>query len=366
MAGVTQGGIGRYVEEVVRALARTNEEFRISLFVRKANWDLFELDSRFQKVLADIPWYGVREQFEIPGVFRRAGCDLYHVPHFNVPLRMPRPFVFTLHDLIMWERGEERDTTRSPIVSKIKSGAMKAVVRNALKRCAACVAPSQWVAGRIQPVTGVKPKRVEVVHEGAETLGRVRSAAWEAIASRFQLHKPYVLTVGNVYAHKNIPMVIDAISLLQEKFPLLHHVHAGPAHPKKFYDEVVRYGTVKLSARFHHVENVSDEELAALYRHAVCTITPSRMEGFALPALEAMSLGTPVIAAQAHCFPELLGNAARYVPVDDVRALAEAIAELLTDEGKRAEFAGRGKIQAAHYTWAKHAEKVFGLYQSLL
>jgi len=365
-AGVAQGGIGRYAEEAVKALGRMREEFSVSLFVRRANWDLCALDNRFHKIFADVPWYGLREQIEMPRLFRRAHCDLYHVPHFNVPLRMPHPFVFTLHDVIMWERGSERDTTRIPLVSAIKEQGMKMAVRHALKHCEACIVPSQWVADRIAPVAGIRPKRVEVIHEGAESLSRAQETEWHTQAGRFSFPSSFVLTVGNVYRHKNIPVVIDAVALLREKCPALHHVHAGPAHPKKFSEDLARYGKEKFGARFHYLTHVSDGELATLYRHAQALVAPSAAEGFALPALEAMSLGCPVIAARAHCFPELLGDAARFVRVNDARALADAIEELLTDEGKRAEFSERGTLHAAKYTWEKHVRGLLSVYSSLL
>lgn len=364
-AGVAQGGVGRYVEEVVKALAKTNEQFLVSLFIRKTNWGLFALDNRFKKVLIDVPWYGWREQIEMPKLFRQARCDVYHIPHFNVPLCMPRPFVCTLHDLIMWERGDERDTTRTHLVSRMKALAMKAVVRHALKNGEVCIVPSQWSAGRIEQVTGVKPKRIEVVHEGAETMSRVQAVEWETVENRFHLQKPYVLTVGNVYRHKNIPSVIDALASLHETFPSLHHVHAGPEHPKEFHEEIVSYGREKLGDRFHHAGNVTDEELAALYCNTSLFIAPSHIEGFALSALEAMSLGAPVIAARAHCFPEILGDAARYAPAGDVHALAYAISELLTDAGERAELGERGRIHAEQYTWEKHASSLMRIYQSI-
>ncbi len=365
-AGVAQGGVGRYVERVVNALGESKAQFIMTLFLRRSNWGLFpRLDGRFRRVLADVPWYGLKEQLVLPMVFRRAHCDGYHLPHFNVPIRMPRPFVCTLHDLIMWEETGARVSTRRKAIARVKEYGMKLVVRRALRRAAHCVVPSQWTADRIKPVTGIAPRRVMVIPEGADALARVLPRPWEEVRAQYGIDGQYVLCVGSSYQHKQTSLIIDAVASLASVHPRLHLVHAGPAHPLSFARALEEYGRSVLGNRYHEVGAVPDETLTTLYRNAVAYLSASRMEGFALPALEAMWHRTPAIVPQGSCFPEVLGDAALYTTPGDRASIAHAIDQFFKSPDTRARYAERGTIVASHYLWYRHAESLVQLYTSL-
>lgn len=365
-AGVAQGGLGRYVERVVKAFGESKAQFAMTLFLRRLNWDLFpHLDGRFRKVLADMPWYGWREQLVLPALLTRAHCDCYHMPHFNVPLSMPRPFVCTLHDLIMWEEAGARASTRVKAVARVKEFGMKLVVRRALRRAAHCIVPSQWTADRIKPVTGIAPRRVSVIPEGADAFAQVAPRAWDEVRGRYGIDAPYILCVGSAYQHKQTSLIIDAVASLASTHSSLHLVHVGPARPLTFAKALENYGRSVLGHRFHEAGAASDETLTTLYRQAVAYVSASRTEGFALPALEAMWHRTPVIVPMASCFPELLGDAALYTVPGDRASIAHAIGLLMESPDTRTRHAERGTILAAQYLWSRHAESLLQLYASL-
>ncbi|MFA4873476.1 MAG: glycosyltransferase family 1 protein [Patescibacteria group bacterium] len=365
-AGIAQGGVGRYVERVVKAFGESKTQFTMTLFLRRSNWDLFpHLDGRFRRVLADVPWYGLKEQLVLPTVFRRSHCDGYHLPHFNVPLWMPRPFVCTLHDLIMWEETGARVSTRMKAVARAKEYGMKLVVRRALRRAAHCVVPSQWTADRIKPVTGIVPRRVSVIPEGADALAHVTPRPWEEVRAQYGIDSQYVLCVGSAYQHKQTSLIIDAVASLSSVHPRLHLVHAGPAHPLSFARALEEYGRNVLGNRYHEVGAVPDETLTTLYRNAFAYVSASRMEGFALPALEAMWHRTPVIVPWVSCFPEVLGDAPLYTTPGDSASIAQAIVQLLKSPDTRARCTERGTIVASQYQWSRHAESLLQFYTSL-
>src|SRR3989338_2682634 len=365
-AGIAQGGVGRYVERVVKAFGESKTQFIMTLFLRRANWDLFpNLDGRFRRVLADVPWYGWREQLVLQAIFRRAHCDGYHLPHFNVPLWMPRPFVCTLHDLIMWEETGARVSTRMKAVARAKEHGMKLVVRRVLRRAAHCVVPSQWTADRIKPVTGIAPRRVSVIPEGADALTHVTPRPWKEVNAQYGIDAPYVLCVGSAYQHKQTTLIIDAVASLISSHPLLHLVHVGPHHPLSFARELEDYGRSMLGNRYHEVGAVPDETLTTLYRNAFAYISASRMEGFALPALEAMWHRTPVIVPRLSCFPEVLGDAPLYTVSGDRAIIVYAIDQLLKSPDTSARCAERGTIVASQYQWFHHAESLLHLYTTL-
>jgi glycosyltransferase involved in cell wall biosynthesis len=96
---------------------------------------------------------------------------------------------------------------------------------------------------------------------------------------------------------------------------------------------------------------VSDAELATLYRNAAALVMPSTYEGFGLPVLEAMQLGTPVICARASSLPEVAGDAALWVKPDDHAELAAAIASVLDDQALRAALSASSLRQARTFSW---------------
>src|SRR5207302_8754201 len=98
---------------------------------------------------------------------------------------------------------------------------------------------------------------------------------------------------------------------------------------------------------------LDDATLAALFRHAELVAYPSYVEGFGLPALEALACGTPVVTTRGSAVEEIVGDAALLVPAHDVDALAAACRRALDDADLRAQFKETGLRRAAAYTWER-------------
>ncbi len=106
---------------------------------------------------------------------------------------------------------------------------------------------------------------------------------------------------------------------------------------------------------------VGDAELAALYAGALAVVTPSRLEGFGLPALEAAAHGTPAVVSDLPCFAETLGSAALRVPPGDAEALADALLTVAGDPALRARLGAAARERAGAYTWAAAADALYPL-----
>ena len=105
--------------------------------------------------------------------------------------------------------------------------------------------------------------------------------------------------------------------------------------------------------------------LVTLIRGARAVIFPSLYEGFGLPVLEAMLLGTPVVTSRASSLPEIAGDAALYVNPYDIDEIAEAIKTITADADLRAELARRGRVQAELFSVARYRERLAALYERL-
>ena len=129
------------------------------------------------------------------------------------------------------------------------------------------------------------------------------------------------------------------------------------------YDEI--FGTIDafgLSGKVQHLSGVFDEQLAHLYHAAGVLVTPSKYEGFGLPALEAMHCDCPVIVSNIGSLPEVAGDAGVLLDPDDETAWADAMATVLTDTALREKMVANGRLQAAKFTWRKAAEMTLALY----
>src|SRR5689334_8418490 len=110
--GPQETGIGRYVERLISHLEQIDQVNDYTVLLRRKAWDLWSpKNSRWTKLPADERWYSLAEQIKMPGRYRAAKVDLWHIPHFNIPLLWRGPFVVTIHDLILNQFPTERAST---------------------------------------------------------------------------------------------------------------------------------------------------------------------------------------------------------------------------------------------------------------
>jgi len=164
---------------------------------------------------------------------------------------------------------------------------------------------------------------------------------------------PYVVYTGNLYPHKNIPVLIRAVELAKVNLAIV-------CARSVFADRL------PVSPRVHFLGRLTDAELVALYKKALAFVFPSLIEGFGLPGLEAMAAGLPVIAARASCLPEIYGGAALFFDPHDPVNLADKIQALLIDKSLRQKLITAGHKQVKKYSWVKMSNETWEIYQSIL
>ena len=171
----------------------------------------------------------------------------------------------------------------------------------------------------------------------------------------------YLIYTGNVYPHKNIPVLLKAVKMLPE---LKLIIVCGRSVFADRTNKLIRDMNLQNRVEFRHL--VSDTELKKLYADAFCFVTPSLIEGFGLPGLEAMACGTPVIAANASCLPEIYGEAALFFNPKNPSDLVGKIKEIIFNKKLRQDLVERGYFQVKKYSWAKMAEATWQIYQDIL
>ena len=152
---------------------------------------------------------------------------------------------------------------------------------------------------------------------------------------------PYVLYVGNLLPHKNLPRLLDAFALLRRRQAcrLIIRGEGRPAYARLLRERIESLG---LHDAIAFAGYTGEDGLRQLYADAACLVLPSLGEGFGLPVLEAMACGTPVITASASSLPEVAGDAALMVDPYDCLDLADAMYRTLTDNGLREDLRAAG------------------------
>jgi glycosyltransferase involved in cell wall biosynthesis len=190
------------------------------------------------------------------------------------------------------------------------------------------------------------PEKIVVTYNGSNHVAR-----WRPGLAKLDLAgcRPFVLCLGRSQRYKNVELMLqiaqplDALGL---DLCMAGDVDAG----------TLRQYCADMPANVRLLGRISDHDLAKLLSQALCFIFPSRIEGFGLPAVEAMALGCPVIASSAPCLPEVCGAAALYADPDDVGAWVDAIGLVKDDADLRRRMVADGYARAHSFSWRRIAE----------
>lgn len=360
--GPQESGLGRYVERLISHLARLDIQHEFVVFLRAKAWDLWQPpNTRWTKVLADVHWYGLREQVVMPQIYRRARLDLLHVPHYNVPLTYRAPFIVTIHDLILNQFPTERATTLEPILFRLKFAAYQRVLAHAVKRARQVVTVSKYSRDNIINHFRLEPNRVAVTYESVDPFPE--PVPLSSLSER-GVKQPFLLHVGNTYPHKNLEKLLQAAKLAVDRGERFQLVLVGKQDyfAKRLEEQCRSLGlTNVLFFGF-----ASDQELAGLYQHAQAYFFPSLSEGFGLPGLEAMQADLPLFAARASCLPEIFGPAAHYFDPYQPEDMANSIRLALHDTLLKQSLITAGRARLAGFSWSRMAAETLSIYLHVL
>jgi glycosyltransferase involved in cell wall biosynthesis len=332
-------GISRYTAGLVTELARLHP---LTMLIS---------DPGQLRMLPDLPWHrvssptGPRE----PLVARQVnalGPDVVFSPMQTMGSWGRRyRLVLTLHDLIYYRHGTPPRDLPAPVrvLWRLYHLAWWPQ-RLLLNRADAVVTVSRTTAAAIaehrltrRPVT-VVPNAADPLPDGPVTPGR------------------RLVYMGSFMPYKNVDALVRAAARLPG-----HELHLMSRVPPA---ERARLEALAPGARLVFHDGASDAEYAAALRGATALVSASRDEGFGIPLVEAMSVGTPVVVSDIPVFREVGGDAAAYVHPDDVDGLVAAVREL-DDPAVHAARSAAARDRAARYSWAASARTLLDLLESL-
>jgi glycosyltransferase involved in cell wall biosynthesis len=209
--------------------------------------------------------------------------------------------------------------------------------------------------------------KVSVVHNGVDHVDR--HGEDDATRERLRalaLPERFVLYAGSLDVRKNVSLVLDGLERLAARGRPVPLVLVGQ---RWFGSGAVESRVERLRARGLDIRSLGyqpESVFYALMRRATVFAFPSRYEGFGLPPLEAMRLGTPAIVSTTGATPEVCGEGAWAVRPEDTEGLAHALDTLMRSEDERRRWVERGRARAARFTWARCAEATLEAYAHVL
>lgn len=292
--------------------------------------------------------------------------DLIHFPYnWSFPFRKRVPCLITIHDVIPLTFREAMGLWQNRLIYK---PGMRLACRLNDKISTVSEFSKRDIAAKI----GVSLDKICVIHNGLREIKEPRESVKSDLRKRFGLENGYILYAGGVHERKNVIGLIQAFRRLIDgsnfagKLLITGSV-SGSAYKekmKRLCDQAVL--EMHLQDRVVFTGFVTDEELDNLMADAQFFVYPSFYEGFGIPVLEAMRVGTPVITSNVTAMPEVGGEAALLVDPHDREDIVQAMARLLSDKALCQELATKGKARAKAYTWANTGEQYLALYQSIV
>ncbi len=360
-------GVGRYIRNLVEQLQVLDQKNEYVLFMRSEDRKQLTINNsqlttkeNLKIVPTDIRWHSVEEQVKFPQILNKENLDLMHFPYFSVPIFYNRPYIVTIHDLIVHHFSTGKASTLPAPVYALKHLAYKYVSSQAVKKAEKIIVPLKTIKEDLISTLAVPAAKIVVTHEGVDSKLELRVERGEL------RNKKYFLYVGNAYPHKNLDRLVEAFiefrKEVKDKIELIL-VGKDDYFYKKLHVTVENENIQGIS--FKH--DVSDAELSELYSHAVALISPSLMEGFGLPPLEAMSLSTPVLLSDTPSFREVCADAAFYFDPYSIKSMKEQMKFVYNiGQQKRDEHIRKGRGRVKDFSWERMSKQTLAVYESCI
>jgi glycosyltransferase involved in cell wall biosynthesis len=298
--GTENTGLGRYTTNVMAYLPKYLPGHTLKVLLRRKYFDTLKLPSNCEKILCDIPHYSFAEQIKLPSLLTSLSSDLLYTFHFNTPILSNMPTVVTVHDLIKSYFTGSDTTTRTPWIYALKRAGYNIAMTKTLTKAVDVIVPTNTVKNQILAhFPMVKPEHIHPITEAPDPIFR----SLKIVNCKLKIPTNYFLFVGNAYPHKNLSVLLDAMEKLKDQHLVI------VAKPTSFLSKLLAKRSL---TNITILSDCSDQELVSLYKNAQALVTPSLMEGYGLVGLEALMVGTPVIASNIPVYREVYGNNVTY------------------------------------------------------
>jgi glycosyltransferase involved in cell wall biosynthesis len=353
-------GAGVYTVQLARGLAE-HDELDLHLLARQGDAARWSDIAPKAAIHADVPERRparlVWEQVRAPALASRLELDVWHGPHYTMPVRLTVPAAITVHDLTFFDHPEWHERRKVAFFTPM--------LRLSARRAAVLIAVSQHTAQRLR--ARLDPRAPVVVAPHGVDHERFRPAPRGNAEDRAVLHglgiqPPYLAFAGTLEPRKDLPTLIAAFARIAPSRPDLRLVIAGRDGwgATAVRDAAAASGVTTRIIRSGWFPGAA---LPAFFRQSEAVVYPSLEEGFGLPALEALACGAALVTTTGSAMAEVVGDAALLIDPGATDALAATLARVFDDTALADRLRRTGPDQAAPYTWAASIDRHLAAYR---
>ncbi len=359
--GAKHTGIGRYTKNLLIALKNqpvfSNFKFTLLVYKDLESEVKKDLGNNFNYVVTDIKHYSLKEQLFLPIVLYQLKPDLVHFTHFNKPILYLGKSVITIHDLIKHFFKGPQNSTKNSLIYWLKYF-FYYIFTNFVIKHNDIIVPSNFWRDYLLKNFHLNQEKVTTTHEAVDpsflfNLDKIRNSKLEI--------GNYILYTGNLYPHKNIQVIIEALKFLPD---IKLKIICARNYFSQKIEELINHNNLKSQVDF--LGYIPDKDFKKIYAQALALVHPSLMEGFSLTGLEAMALNCPVISSDSSCLPEIYQNSVLYFDPHNYQQLINQIIKLKKSPKLRQQMIKRGHLQVQKYSWVSTAQKTLSVYKKIL
>lgn len=377
-AAQNRTGLGNYSRFVIRVLSEKFAGNQYHLYTPKPHrmpylQEIPTLKHLFLHFPPQGIWSRIRSLWRVWGItkdIQKDGIQIFHGLSNELPLNIGTPeqrkmkaggkgckYIVTIHDLIFIHTPQYYHWIDRQIYNF--------KFRRACRCADRVIAVSEYTKQEIMHYYHTPESKIDVVYQGCDPVfsQEIEEGKLQEVKARYQLPDKFVLYVGSIEERKNLMLVAKAMAELNRR-AAIHVVAVGrrTAYVDQIQDFLKAQGIDHL---FHFYHQVPYADLPSFYKWASTFAYPSRIEGFGIPLLEAISSGVPAIGCTGSCLEEAGGPNSIYVNPDDAKGMANAILRTCTDETLRQHMISEGKKYALNFSDEKLSHDLMKVYENL-
>ncbi|SDY32991.1 glycosyltransferase family 4 protein [Halopenitus persicus] len=364
LSHVTGGGI-TYFENVLPRLADDGDEYLV--LVPAGRDKITRVDAsniRFVETSFPVGFLLGRlfyEQVVFPLLLWYWDVDVLLSPADLTPLLAPCPSVLAIRNPNPYFRAPDLDRTR---FRRVKFRLQRYLTWLAARKASEVFFVSEFSRDISAETLGLPAEKTHVVYHGLDrSLFEEPAVPDDELRDRIGANKPYLLTISTINEHKNYETLLRGYARLPERIRSEYDLLvAGRNSAPEYFDrlqEICRNEGIDKQVQF--LGEVDYEYVPYLYQHASLYVLPSKLETFGHTLVEAMASGTPIVAADATCIPEIVDGAAVLFDPDSPTALADSIEAVLTEETRRDDLVARGTDRVTEFSWDRTVDRTKAL-----
>lgn len=359
-----KSGLGNYSRTTISALSKYKPDWDLYMykhsdkpiipFTYAKNVKIVEPHNAFYQKFGNL-W----RRSGIPSTIKKEPIDIYHGLSHELPIGIEKTgvkSVVTMHDVIFLRFPELFDFSYRYIFRKKYIHACKVADR--------IIAITEQSKRDVMHYFNVDGDKIDVVYQDCNPIFHkpVPDKRVAEMRQLYSLPETFILYVGTIEPRKNLLGIFEAINKGGLDIPVV-----AIGRPTKYLDTIKTFIKEKgMGNKAIFLHNVSDDELPGIYKAAHMFIYPSVFEGWGLPILEALNIGVPVVTSSGGCFPEVGGDAAKYVDYGNTDQMVAAISDIASSSDLRSTMIEKGFKQAAKINEADIMNDLINVYEKVL